>query len=481
MSVLTRRIDHARRLRASISQGHPGILRGGSCYVSVFDGDADLALFTLSTLHSQRFFESVRGVGLLLLFLLNPFRTLRLIVLTCRSYLGRLGRRAVALFRPGVVSPFDILSPLVHSASDVLFTEVQTFGVMLDLYRGVPAIYANYTGYDEAAHQFGPSHPAALGTLRGIDRCIREIDRMRNRSNDDGPQRGRSYDLYLMSDHGNAASVPFAFLNGQTLRRYIVSDPDVGRAPEGAGQARLAELTDAHPYSVDKARYLLDELRVLERRLSPRLRRAFRVARLYVRRRLWAEETPRYDLSRQGDVVVSASGPLAHVYFNVSERPLDLIEAMMMYPRLLDRLLETPGIGAVAGRADGRTLVLGSEGGTLAVGADECAVDGPNPLAPFGDTAYAAAQLHRLVHFPQSGDLVVMGAVQPDGRVVAFEKQAATHGGLGGVQIEPFIACAPQCGLDAGALNDPEDLYAFFRERYGIQPSAADQPLAVGS
>lgn len=474
--ILTRRPDQAREIRTLISQGRPGILRGGSCYVSIFDGDADLALFTLSTFHSQHFFESVRGMGLFLLFLLSPFRLLRVTTLIAASYLSRLARRLGALIRPAVVNPLDIFSPLLQSVSDVLFTEVQTFGVLLDIYRGVPAIYANYTGYDEIAHAFGPNHPAALRTLRGIDRCIRQINRMRVRPEGRGGHPPRLYDLYLIADHGNAASVPFAWLHEKTLGHYIVSR--LGQEHVSTGSLQLCELVGDHSYSTERARYLLEEWRGLEQRLSPRLRRVLAMARLYIRRRLAESEALEYDLHRQGDVVVSASGPLAHVYFNITHRPLDLIEVMLLYPRLLDELLATPGIGAIAGRAERRTIVLGASGGVLAIGDGEKVLEGQHPLASYGNVAYAEAQLHRLTHFPHAGDLVVLGAMRPDGRVVTFEKQMASHGGIGGVQTAPFIACSPPGGLDT-TFDDAEELYTFFMERYHLaqQETAAERAL----
>jgi hypothetical protein len=192
-----------------------------------------------------------------------------------------------------------------------------------------------------------------------------------------------------------------------------------------------------------------------------------------VRRRLASTGAPDYDLSRQGDVVVSASGPLAHVYFNVAPRPLDLIEVLLIYPRLLDTLLSTSGIGAVAGRAEDRTIVLGPDGGVLTVGPDQRTVDGHHPLAPYGDVAYAEDQLHLLLHYPHAGDLVVLGAVEPDGRVVTFEKQVSTHGGLGGTQMQPFVAWPPECQIVTSTLNQPEDLHRYFASRYLGEPDSS--------
>lgn len=455
VSVLVKRPDQVRELRERISRGRPGILRGGSCYVSIFDGDADLALFTLSTLHRQRFFESVRGMGLFLSFLLSPLRVLRVLVLTAASYVNGLGRRLLALARPSVLNPFDIFSPLIQAVSDTVFTEVQTFGVMLDIYRRVPAIYANYNHCDEVTHKVGPGHRDALRTLRVVDRRIHQIGRMLTR------YRGREYDLYVMSDHGNSPSVPFSWQMGATLGQYIAAQ--IGEKP-------LDDMADTHDHQIRSTDYLLEELEGLERRVSPRLRRVFSALRRYVGRKVLPSWESSYDMEKHRDVVVSASGPLAHVYFNVSHRPLDLIEIALLYPHLLDALIATPGIGALAGRAGDQTVVLGCGGGTLITGGEREIVEWPHPLAPFGDVAYGAAQLHQLAHFPHAGDLILLGALEASGKVVAFEEQVATHGGLGGPQGRPFIAWSPRCPLTPELLNDAQDLYPYFMQHYG--PSA---------
>jgi hypothetical protein len=438
-----------------ISRGQRGILSGGSCYVSMFDGDADLALFTLSTLRRQRFFESIRGIGLLILFLLSPLRVLRVVGLTVQNYLTGLARRLVTLLRPSILNPFDVFSPLLQALSDALFTEVQTFGVMLDIYRCVPVIYTNYTGYDEVVHKLGTDHPAAFRVLQRLDKRIRQVNRMR------ANYRQREYDLYLMSDHGNTPAVPFSWLNGSTLGQHILAE--VGRG------LSLDEPVETHTHLSRRARYLREELAALENRGSPRFRWILAGARRYLDQRVKDAESLDYDLTRQRDVVVSPSGSLAHIYFDVTPRPLDLIEVMLLYPDLLDHLLTSPGIGAVIGRAGERTIILGGHGGTLAIGGEQGIVEKPNPLAPYGDVGYAADQIHRLVHFPHAGDLILLGQVQPDGKVVAFEEQIATHGGLGGPQGHPFIAWPPEHPLVPETLNDAEDLYPYFMYRYQVQ------------
>ena len=41
---------------------------------------------------------------------------------------------------------------------------------------------------------------------------------------------------------------------------------------------------------------------------------------------------------------------------------------VLLYPRLVDNLLATPGIGAISRRAEGQTIVLGQQGGMLVAG-----------------------------------------------------------------------------------------------------------------
>ncbi len=454
------RLDHVNAMSDRIHRGQRGILSGGSCYVSMFDGDADLALFTLSTVRRQRFFESVRGLGLLVLFLLSPFRVIRVLGLAALNYVIGLSRRLIRLVKPlakarrepSALNPFDLFSPLVYAVSDALFTEVQTFAVMLDIYRCVPAIYANYNSYDEMAHEMGPDSPAAFRVLHGVDSRIHQIDRMRSH------YRQREYDLYLISDHGNTPAIPFSWKDGHTLGQYILQH--VGE------EISVHERLESHYHPVKRARYLHEELRALEETASPRLREIVSSARRYVKQHTEKVEKLDYDLERQKDIIVSASGPLAHIYFNVSPRQLDLIEVMLLYPDLLDQLLTEASVGTLVGRAGESTVVLGQRGGTLQINDTQEVIEEPHPLASFGDAPYVAEQLHRLAHFPHAGDLIVLGELRDDGRVITFEQQVAAHGGIGGAQGRPFIAWPPDCQLAPDALNDAEDLYPYFIRHY---------------
>ena len=73
-----------------------------------------------------------------------------------------------------------------------------------------------------------------------------------------------------------------------------------------------------------------------------------------------------------------------------------------------------------------------------------------------------------MARFPHSGDLILFGAWEshPPQRVIAFEDQVASHGGLGGEQSYPFIMCADHQQLDPSQLTNACDLYTFFSQTY---------------
>jgi hypothetical protein len=452
-SVMCKLPGAVRAIQERISTGRAGLLRGGSSYTNMFDGDARLALFTLSALGRDRLFENVRGLGFLILFGLGPMRVLRVIGLSLWTWLVYVVKRFVAMWVPSKPH-FTFLGPLWEIFNNVIFREVATFSVMLDIYRGMPAIYASYTGYDEIAHHFGADSREAFRALRGLDKQIRQIDRIRQL------YMRREYDLYVLSDHGMTPSAPFRRAFGQTLQQFIAAHTgqDVhveenSRESEGFPEAR--------------AHFLLDEIRGLEARphraLSARLLRA---TRQRLEERLLAEALDaEWDLSRRDDIAVRNSGSLSHVYLNVTTRPMDLSEVALLYPTLLESLVDHEGIGLVVGR-EGGDVVIAGRSGTLWVGSATQRLEGQHPLADLPDPDWASEQVARVTRFPHAGDLILLGAW--DGhRVVSFEEQVASHGGLGGPQDSPFIAFPPRERLAARGIENAEEVYTRLVRVYG--------------
>jgi len=445
-----------RAIQERIAAGRVGLLRGGSSYTNMFDGEARLALFTLSAMGRHRVFENVRGLGFVILFGLSPLRVLRAIGLSLWTWLVYVVKRFAnwIKLRPRR-SHFTFFGPLLEIFNNVIFREVTTFSVMVDIYRGMPAIYAAYTGYDEIAHHFGAASKEAFRALRGIDKQLRQIDRLRQL------YMQREYDLYLLSDHGMTPSRPFSWVFGQTLEEFIAAH---------TGQKVYPETTEAMNEGLPeaRARFLLEEIAALEQR--PRTALSARMLRA-TRRRLEAELLAEalegeWDLSRREDIVVRSSGSLAHIYFNVTERQMDLSEVALLYPALIETLAGHEGIDLVVGR-EGETVALISAQGTLWLGPQGQDLEGLDPLQHFCASEWATKQIARLARFPSAGDLILLGAWDGE-QVICFEEQIASHGGLGGPQNVPFIAYARGQRLRPRRIENSEEVYTQLAAIYGL-------------
>ena len=444
-----------RAIQERVAAGRVGLLRGGSSYTNMFDGDARLSLFTLSALGRHRLFENVRGLGFLILFGLSPLRLIRVLGLSLWSWLVYVVKRFVAWIRSGPrKSKFTFWGPLLEIFNNIIFREVTTFSVMTDIYRGMPAIYAAYTGYDEIAHHFGADSREAMRALRGIDGQIRQIDRIRQL------YAQHQYDLYILSDHGMTNSTPFLWAYGQTLDQLLA---------EHTGQEVESSASPYESEGLPEARFqfLLDEIRGLEERPHhPLPAQLLRVTRERLEARLLADVLDGdWDLSRRESITVRNSGSLSHVYFDVAAHPMDLSEVALLYPSLLEVLISHEGIGLVVGR-EGDNIVLASQHGTLRIGPTDQQLEGQDPLDGLAHPAWAAGQIARVARFPHAGDLILLGAWDGE-RVISFEEQVASHGGLGGPQAAPFLARPPGDELGGRGIKNSQEVYTRLVRIYG--------------
>jgi hypothetical protein len=439
-----------------VSLGRRGIVVGGSSFMNMFDGDATLSMFTLAAMNRKRFFESVRGLGFLLLFALNPFRSLKMIVLAIWECLTDLVQRVSASRRDQSRRPLDRSFPVLRVMTNVVFREIQTFAVMVDIYRGVPSIYTTFYGYDELAHHYGPLSRVALRGLHAVDRCVRQIDSLRR------VVLTRQYDLYILSDHGMTSAAPFQRTYGQTPGELI--DDLIGdglRVNERSGDEQQGAL---------QAFYLMDELAAIEANVPPPLAHVPRGIRRLVAQRITLsnEDRSSFDVSRRTDVVVHNSGSMSHVYFDVTPRQMNISEIAALFPSLMCELAAHPGIWLVIGREGEKVVVMSSEGVLQLDG--HYRVEGKDPLADLPAPRVVAEQVRRLALFPHSGDLVLMGTYDPKSQVVScFEQQWACHGGIGGPQEIAFMIMPREVNWDLGEVTQATEIYPFFANRYAVQ------------
>jgi len=300
-------------------------------------------------------------------------------------------------------------------------------------------------GYDEVAHHAGPDTNDAMRTLLSYDRQVRHVLQTIDQL---APM---DYDLFILSDHGQTIGATFRHRYGTTLSELIdtltvsgvsVSEMKTQEAGQSFVKALLSELNLAN--------------NTLEEKKNTRIRRAAMQATMKTLDGI--DQKPFSPPDAQSEIVVCASGCLAHVYFNTLKQDkvsLDAIETA--HPNLIQSLVQHVGIGFLVGYDDdGDVLMLGKNGArNLTTGA----VSGNDPLTPFDKPDFRVEQILRLAQFDNAGDLILNSTLYEDGSVAAFEELVGSHGGLGGQQTHAFILHPCDAGFITDKVSNSADVY----------------------
>ena len=333
------------------------------------------------------------------------------------------------------------LYPFMRGAMCVIVRDLIVYGVLTDMMRGRPAIYATFSSYDEVAHHSGLERADTLEALRKLDQQFSRIDRARRYA-------ARPYELVVLSDHGQTQGATFKQRNGYGL------DELVERSVEAAGVEAFAggdEQSQMVGLAIGEA---------TGRTAKPTKR-------------------SKQDVSGR-QVVVLGSGNLGLIYLMEEPRRLMREEIEERHPRLIPALRSHPHIGWILVRsAEHGALVLGPRGTHYL---DEGRVEGEDPLAAF--SANAPRHLLRTDGFPHVADIMVGSFYHPElDEGCAFEELISFHGGIGGPQTQPFILAPvslprPNAPL-TGAAHVHELLVGWRRYLQGASRAAPDMAEPV--
>jgi hypothetical protein len=436
--------DHVQFFREKLFRDRPGLLSGGSSYSNILDGGAARSIFTVSSPHPQTLFGRFGGLRILLLLLLHPLRVCRLAGATVMEYLTEIyDQWHFRKTRPWKLT--EGLFPLIRIFCNVILRELQTFGVIADIYAGVPCIYTTYSGYDELAHHFGPDSHPALKNLKYIDKRLGEIMRMLRHAP------GADYELILLSDHGQTPGYPFKNRFGATLGDAVsafLKKNQQAAVSSGALDFTRMQLT-----------YLKEEL---EARPESWRHRFFSWVKDSLQRRIRELVPETLKVDTQGGVVITYSSSLAHLYITGQPRRLSWKEVNRAYPLLLPFLCRHKGIGFVMAKGEGEEVCF-----IPSDGAPVC-LDSSSPprmenfgfLEPYGRPADLLPDLYRFASGDNCGDLILFGAYDGE-RIVCFDDQVGGHGSIGGEQLRPFLILpAGHPLLDRKHLSGHEFLYS---------------------
>jgi len=410
-------------IEPELSDGN-GLLRGGSSISNMFSGDAAKSILTFSKITSGTPEDKRKRARDIYMLMRNPTFFMRVLVLYFGDVLLEIwqgwqqGRKDVQPRLNRLHNGY----PFLRAATTVFLRDIGAYLTILDIVRGVPAIYTLYAGYDEVAHHSGPRTSDALQTLRQFDHTLALILKIIQE------RAPRPYEFILLSDHGQSFGHTFKqryntsildFIKEQLpqgTRAVATSGGDDGSYPVAAMMGELQNIQDQDVGgSVGQA-------------VMGQAQKAMKGN---------PDFQERTQDVKPAEVTLCYSGNLAQVYFDLYPRRITLKELNSAYPGMVDALVQHEGIGfVVAYEDDGQPVAFGKNG---ARNLHSGGMVGDDPLAPFGDVALRNWQVRRIADFPNAGDLILNSSIYPDGTVAALEELIGNHGGLGGEQTDAFI------------------------------------------
>ena len=430
-------------------RGGPGLLEGGVSYGTIFTGHALDTFFNIVRWGRDVSSPSLRPPSPAPR---NRFDHLASL-LTGSIIAGHVAARTLVEFAVGArdlwkfflrqhTTRFEWRFLYMRVFVSVILRDIATHGAVLDVLRGVPIIYADFVGYDEYAHRRGPDSRLALYNLRGIDEAIERIFA----AADSVPEYG--YELFVLSDHGQSATLPFAQATGEELAEFVLG--------HFAGASRADSASGEEIRSLVRIR----AMRFWAHTLRPTVRALFEP---YL---AWLQERAEDRLRRhaQGgssvDVTVVTGGSIAHVYLDHRPAPRTLEELDLDCPELLLALGECRGVGLIMARGRSGPIVMFA--GNRYFLSDHASL---SRLAPFQIVGVdlLTTQLRAAVASERSGDLVLFGAFAPAGNI-SFDFEFGSHGGVHPEELDCFLIHPSALEIPLGSTVRAEELYRFFKQ-----------------
>jgi len=446
--------EDARRLEDDLEKRGDPLLRGGSVYCSIFSGGAPRrwALSGIFDKLTPEDFGWDRDASLACV--------LRDVAAAALVHAATAGRISGALL-------LDVASGLLETArwashvgsiqhepqflfhrvlTECMFSEFAANATVVDVARGTPIVYACFIGYDEYAHRRGPYSRMAMLKLFELDRALGRI----LAAVDAVPE--LNYEVYLFSDHGQAATRPAEQIVGESLGEHLLADtPSPGEhvRPVAFGGAGGGDAAAAAAH----ARWL----RALSRALPGALGK---VALGWARHTAKALDAAQPDGTRaDGPLLVVPAGDIAHVYSTEVPEPCLEPELRARHPGLLERCANSPVVGVA--------LVRGASGPIALRNARRFELDRASDAAEASRLIghpLAATYCKDLLALRSAGDVILIGAGA--GQTVAYPWEFGSHGGLAADELETFVVHPAALGEAPFAhVVRPRDLHAFFRAR----------------
>ena len=186
------------------------LVDGGASRGNLLSGEAEDVILTVSRMEAEK--KSNPGYRAFLANGDNVTRTLVLflweMILEWTAALGAIRRDVRPRGHRGGIYP------LMRAALCVFVRDLIVSGVLTDMMRGRPAVYATFSSYDEVAHHSGLERADTLEALRKLDDHFAQIERARRYA-------PRPYEIVVLSDHGQTQGATFKQRNGYGLDELV--------------------------------------------------------------------------------------------------------------------------------------------------------------------------------------------------------------------------------------------------------------------
>ena len=186
------------------------LIDGGASRGNLLSGEADEVILTVSRMDAEK--KSNPGYRAFFANGDNATRTLVLfgweVILEWMASLRAIRRDVQPRGHRGGIYP------LMRGALCVFVRDLIVSGVLTDIMRGRPAIYATFSSYDEVAHHSGLERADTLEALRKLDDHFGQIELASHYA-------PRPYEIVVLSDHGQTQGATFKQRNGYGLDELV--------------------------------------------------------------------------------------------------------------------------------------------------------------------------------------------------------------------------------------------------------------------
>ena len=444
-AIVTNHPKDAAEMERRQSDGRGLLHEDGASRANILSGDAAHTLLTMSTVLDR---SRPGRIGQdYFAYFANPYSVTRTVMLAIadiaqeRYYASRQRRWDI---RPRIERSRSYA--IVRAWGTVIQRDLQVAAVIGDLYAGRPVGYSTFLAYDEVAHHSGVERPDAMAVLRRLDRQLARIEA----AAEDAP---RPYKLVILSDHGQSQGETF-------LDRYGITLEDL--VQDACGSESMHADASGNNEALGSLGAGLTEAGGADNVVGRGIRRTTRRKQVDGEVRLGEEEPAQAggDEEELPELSVMASGNLGLITFPREPGRVSLERISAIYPKLIPALVGHPGIGFALVRSEEEGAVVLGADGKLRFG--DGAVEGENPLAPYGPNA--ADHVRRTDGFPHCPDIVVNSTYWAEtDEVAAFEELVGSHGGMGGEQSYPFALVPSEWELPGEPVVGAETMHGHMR------------------